>query len=138
MSNQVILVERYRGGRESALRSGDKGLLTDPNFKVVVLVNHNSASASEILAGAFRDNKRGLVMGETTFGKGTVNRFIDLPSDGGKLYVTIGQWLTPKRDLLEGRGVKPDLEVRAADNESPNDYNNAVLHRAVEFLRTGS
>ena len=137
MKNQTILIEQYRGGRENTYKSGDKGIMTDPSMKLVVLVNHNSASASEILAGSIRDNKRGIVMGETTFGKGTVNRFIELPTDGGRLYVTIGRWLTPKRDQIEGRGVKPDVEVRAGENESPQDYNNSVLHSAVEYLRNG-
>ncbi len=137
MRDQPLLIEQYRGGKEEVLRTRGSGLAADPNFKVVVLVNHNSASASEILAGAFKDNKRGLVIGESTLGKGTVNRFYDL-SDGGKVYVTVGRWLTPMRDQIEGKGIKPDIEVRVGDNENPLDYFNSVMFRAVDLLRNGS
>jgi carboxyl-terminal processing protease len=138
MKNQTVLIEQNRGGSEKKFNTRDRGLATD--MKIVVLVNHNSASASEILAGSLRDNGRGVVLGETTLGKGTVNQFITLPSDGGKLYVTVGRWLTPKRDLIEGRGVKPDIEVHVADNENPDprEYFNSVMFRAVDLLRNGS
>jgi carboxyl-terminal processing protease len=137
LRNQTVLIEQKRGGAEQRFDTGRSGLATDPSLKLAVLVNHNSASASEILAGAIRDNKRGVVVGETTLGKGTVNQFIDL-SDGGKLYVTVGRWLTPKRDLIEGKGVKPDVEVRVGDNEDPLSYYNSVMFRAVDLIRSGS
>jgi carboxyl-terminal processing protease len=138
MRNQTILIEQTRTGQEKRYTTSDKGLATD--MKIAVLVNHNSASASEILAGSLRDNKRGVVLGETTLGKGTVNQYIDLPTDGGKVYVTIGRWLTPQREIIEGRGVKPDIEVRVADNENPDprEYFNSVMFRAVDLLRNGS
>lgn len=138
LRRQPLLIEQERGGKEQVFTTGTGGIATDPNFKIAVLVNHNSASASEILAGAIRDNGRGVVIGETTLGKGTVNRFIPLPSDGGKVYVTVGRWLTPKRDQIEGRGIKPDIEVRIPDNESPQEYYNSYMFRAVELIRTGS
>ena len=136
IKNETVLIEQHRGGAEERLRTRDRGIATD--IKLAVLVNHNSASASEVLAGALRDHKRGVVIGETTLGKGTVNQFFDLKSDGGKLYVTIARWLTPKRDLIEGKGVKPDIEVQVPDNEDPQDYYNSVMFRAVELLRNQS
>lgn len=138
LKNQTVLIEETRGGSERKFTTGSKGLATD--IKLAVLINHNSASASEILAGSIRDSGRGVVLGETTLGKGTVNQFIPLPSDGGKLYVTVGRWLTPKREVIEGRGVSPNIEVRVADNENPDprEYFNSVMFRAVELLRTGS
>lgn len=138
MKNQTVLIERMRDGSEKRYTTRDSGLFTDPSFKVAVLVNHNSASASELLSGALRDNNRATVLGETTLGKGTVNQFFDLRTDGGKLYVTIANWLTPKRDLIEGKGVKPDIEVKVADNEDPLGYYNSVMYRAVDLLRNGS
>ena len=98
---------------------------------------YNSASCSEIIAGSLRDNKRATVIGETTLGKGTVNQFFDLKRDGGAIYVSIGRWLTPKRDQIEGRGVTPDISAAAADNEDPLGYFNAVMYRAVDYLRNG-
>jgi len=135
--NQTVLIEQNRGGAEKRFTTSDKGLATE--MKIAVLVNHNSASASEILAGSLRDNKRGVVLGETTLGKGTVNQFFDL-SDGGKVYVTVGRWLTPKRDQIEGLGVKPDIELHVADNENPDprEYFNSIMWRAVDLLRNGS
>ena len=133
IKNDTILIEQHRGGAEERLRTRDRGIATD--MKLAVLVNHNSASASEVLAGALRDHQRGVVIGETTLGKGTVNQFYDLRSDGGKLYVTIARWLTPKRDLIEGKGIKPDIEVQVPDHENPLDYYNSVMYRAVDVLR---
>jgi carboxyl-terminal processing protease len=134
-ANNVVFIEQRRNGVEQTYKTRDGGLATD--IPLTVLVNHNSASCSEIIAGSLRDNQRAVVMGETTLGKGTVNQFIDLKNDGGAVYVTIGRWLTPKRDLIEGRGVKPDIEVAAADNENPQDYFNSVMFRAVDYLRNG-
>jgi carboxyl-terminal processing protease len=135
LRGQTILIEQHRNGVEEALKTGGRGIALD--IPLVVLVNHNSASASEVLSGALRDHKRATIVGETTLGKGTVNQFYDL-RDGGKLYVTIARWLTPKRDLIEGKGVRPDLEVQVADNENPLDYYNSVMYRAVDLLRAGS
>lgn len=134
-ANNVVFIEQRRNGAEQTYKTRDGGLATD--IPLTVLVNHNSASCSEIIAGSLRDNQRAVVIGETTLGKGTVNQFIDLKNDGGAIYVTVGRWLTPKRDLIEGRGVKPDIEVTAADNENPQDYFNSVMFRAVDYLRNG-
>jgi carboxyl-terminal processing protease len=135
MKNQTVLIEQFRDGKEQRYTTRADGLATDPSLKMAVLVNHNSASASELLSGALRDNGRATVIGETTAGKGTVNSFFDL-SDGGKVYVSIAHWLTPKRDMIEGKGIKPDIEVHVADNENPDprEYFNSVMYKAVDLL----
>ncbi|MGH2585830.1 MAG: S41 family peptidase [Dehalococcoidia bacterium] len=134
--NNTIFIEQRRGGDETKHVTASGGLATD--IPMTVLVNHNSASCSEIIAGSLKDNGRAPVIGETTLGKGTVNRFVDLKQDGGAIYVTIGRFLTPKRDVIEARGVKPSIEARAADNEDPQAYYNGVMYRAVDYLRNGS
>jgi carboxyl-terminal processing protease len=134
-SNDVVFIEQLRNGEEKNFKASSGGLALD--IPMTVLVNHNSASCSEIIAGSLRDNRRAVVIGETTLGKGTVNQFFDLKRDGGALYVTIGRWLTPKRDQIEGRGVTPDISAAAADNEDPLGYFNAVMYRAVDYLRNG-
>ena len=134
-ANKTIFIEQRRNGKEESHVTRSGGIATD--VPLAVLVNHNSASCSEIIAAALKDNGRAVVMGETTLGKGTVNTFIDLKDDGGAVYVTIGRFLTPKRDIIEGRGVKPNIEVAAADNEDPLGYFNAVMFRAVDYLRNG-
>jgi carboxyl-terminal processing protease len=133
--NSVVFIEQRRQGQEQQYRTQGGGLATD--IPMTVLVNHNSASCAEIIAGSLRDNKRAVVIGETTLGKGTVNSFIPLEQDGGAVYVTIGRWLTPKRDLIEGKGVTPDIQAAAADNEDVHSYYNAVMYRAVDYLRNG-
>jgi carboxyl-terminal processing protease len=134
--NRTIFIEQRRNGAEQQHMTQGGGLATE--IPMTVLVNHNSASCSEIIAGSLRDNDRAALIGETTLGKGTVNTFVDLKDDGGAVYVTIGRFLTPKRDIIEGRGIRPTIEAQAADNESTQDYYNNVMHRAVDFLRSGS
>jgi len=102
-----------------------------------VLVNKNSASASEITAGALRDNGRAKVMGEQTFGKGTVNQFIPLPRDGGELYVTVARWLTPNHEQIEGKGITPDIVVHLGDNDDLKGYFNQQLYQAIDLLHQG-
>jgi carboxyl-terminal processing protease len=134
-ANNVVFIEQRRNGQEQRYTTGSGGLAVD--IPLMVLVNHNSASCAEIIAGSLRDNKRATVIGETTLGKGTVNTFVPLQQDGGAVYVTIGRWLTPKRDVIEGTGVKPDIEASAGDNEDPLGYFNNVMHQAVDILRKG-
>jgi carboxyl-terminal processing protease len=103
----VLLQEDADGNREAfPVRKG--GVATD--IPVVVLVNRGSASSSEIFAGAIQDHKRGLVIGETTFGTGTVLRPFDL-EDGSTLLLGTSQWLTPQGRLIRKQGIEPDLVV---------------------------
>jgi len=98
------------------------------NYPVVVLINQGSASASEILAGALRDNRNIKLVGAKSFGKGSVQEQINL-SDKSSLKVTIAKWLTPNGTSLDKNGLDPDLEV--ADSTSTID---AQLEKAIELL----
>lgn len=101
--------------------------LKNPKYKLVVLVDENSASASEIFAGAVQDRKAGTVVGVTTYGKGTVQQIIPLvKGDGMKL--TIAEYLTPNKRSIDGKGIKPDIIV---ENKSGKD---SQLKKAVELL----
>jgi carboxyl-terminal processing protease len=81
-----------------------------------VLVNHNSASASEIVAGALQENGRAKIIGEKTYGKGVAQNVIPL-SDGGQLLLVAFEWLTPKRNSIQALGITPD--VYAEDTATP-------------------
>lgn len=80
------------------------------DLPVVVLVDQYSASASEVLTGALQDHHRAVIAGATTYGKGSVNNLVQLP-DGSGIYITIARWLTPNGNLIEGKGIIPDITV---------------------------
>lgn len=84
---------------------------TEPDYPIVVLIDGGSASASEIVAGALKNNNRALIVGNTSFGKGSVQTIRNLP-DGGALKITIAQYLTPGDVSIQGVGITPDIELR--------------------------
>ena len=98
--------------------------------KLVVLINGGSASASEILAGALKDYKRAKLVGEKSFGKGTVQSPQDFP-DGSGIHITIAKWLLPSGKNIHGEGVMPDVEVKYVDNDKKLDNQ---LDKAIEVL----
>ena len=99
---------------------------------LVVLINEGSASASEVLAGALRDRQDVPLVGQTTFGKGSVNTLRGL-NDGSGLYFTIARWHTPGGVLLEGEGISPDVEV-VQDEDSDDDVQMEVAVQVLEDL----
>jgi len=108
------------------VKSGGEAL----DVPLVVLVNEFSASASEVLTGAFMDHGRATVIGTTTFGKGSVNNMWPL-SDGSGINFTIARWFTPEGTVIEGEGISPDIiEERGED-----DSEDVQLDRAIEVLK---
>lgn len=104
------------------------------SIPIVVLVNQYSASASEILAGAIKVNNRASVVGETTFGKGSVNITREL-SDGSAIYFTIRRWYLPDGTQIEGQGVTPDVEIATDTQALPVALeDDAALRKAIEIL----
>lgn len=93
-----------------------KSYLEEVPFELVVLVNENSASASEILAAAIKDSKAGQILGVTTYGKGTVQELVSLPRGDG-LKITIAEYLSPKMNKIDGVGVRPDILVENIPGE---------------------
>ena len=107
----TILTIRYNDGSEDVVKATKQAQTTD--LPVVVLVNSNSASASEVLSGALQDYGIAVIAGEVTYGKGSVDQFEELP-DGSAIYLTIARWLTPNGHLIEGKGITPDFALDAA------------------------
>lgn len=110
-SGSVVVVEESGNGNKEEFKS--QGIPRLKNYNVVVLVNEGSASASEILAGALRDINSIRLVGETTFGKGTIQEPQQI-NGGAGLHITIAKWLTPLGIWVNDSGLKPDLEI--ADN----------------------
>ncbi len=127
-NNSVAATARYRNpGHDTVYRTDRTPTLS--GFRLLVLTNKGSASASEIVAGALQDHNVGAIMGETTFGKGTVQE-LSFFSDGTALKLTIAHWLSPDFQPIEGNGITPDIEV-VADENTPADE---VMQKALEWF----
>ncbi|MCL4387297.1 S41 family peptidase [Patescibacteria group bacterium] len=124
----VVVIEEKGSGDKNSFSVNRKGLLL--NIPLVVLINKGSASASEIVAGALRDHKRAKLVGETSFGKGTIQQAEDLGAGAG-LHVTIAKWLTPDGVWVHGKGLTPDISV---DPDQKDQSHDAQLEKAVEEL----
>lgn len=106
---------------------------TNPNpekLKLVILVNENSASASEILAGAIQDNNVGKIVGKTTYGKGVMQEVVELKT-GGALKVTIEEFKTPNGNEINKKGIKPDIEIERGQDRDVDEQ----LEKAIEILK---
>ncbi|RJQ37484.1 S41 family peptidase [Candidatus Microgenomates bacterium] len=126
--NTVVIQDKGNGER-TEFTASRKGLLLD--IPLVILINKGSASASEIVAGAMRDYKRAKLIGDVSFGKGTIQTAEDLGNKGAGLHVTIAKWITPKETWVHGKGLTPDITV-ALDPKDPT--RDTQLEKAVEEL----
>lgn len=132
LNNQIVLRERTASGSVIEHRSTSNAA-TLYHTNTVVLANGFSASASEIVVGAFIDHRAATFIGETTFGKGSVQSMINIRS-GGMLKVTTSRWFTPNDRDIENNGISPDIEViRTFDDV--NDNRDPQLQAALDHLR---
>lgn len=137
LAEGTILVERFGGDDERVFEASDEGLAQE--IPMVVLVNEGSASASEVVAGALRDQERATLVGTTTFGKGTVQTWHTL-SNGGGVRITFARWLTPDGTWVTEGGLEPDIVVEmpepaAGDDEEVEE--DAQLQTAIDLLTGG-
>jgi len=105
------------------------------DIPLVVLVNKGSASASEILAGSLRDHKRAKIVGEKTFGKGSVQEALDLKKGAG-LHVTVAKWILPSGDWINSKGIEPEIKVenQIKEGNTLTREDDKQLNKAIEIL----
>lgn len=123
---KVLVIQESRDGQKS-FRSEGPGMLA--NRKILILVNNGSASASEIFAAALRKHTKAKLIGERTFGKGTVQQIFKL--NDNLLKLTIAYWLTPDKIRIEGKGLEPDIEIE----DKIVDEKDLVKEKAIELLK---
>lgn len=125
---ESIIMKSYdKTGKETIVKSSNS---KPTKLNIVVLVNENSASATEIFAGAIQDNNLGKIVGKTTFGKGVMQEVVELAT-GGALKVTVEEFKTPNDNAINKVGIKPDIEVELGENKDLD----LQLEKAIEILK---
>lgn len=129
---QIVVIEDFGGKKEQNIYKAE-GNARFLQYPMVILINQGTASAAEILAGALRDNRQIKLIGEKSFGKGSVQELEELRG-GAVLKITIARWLTPKGELITDKGLEPDIkaEITEEDYEKGRD---PQLDRAIEEIK---
>jgi carboxyl-terminal processing protease len=122
------MYEQQQGQAEKTYSTSQPG--AEASLSLAIIVNHGTASASEIVAGALRDRGRAPLIGQTTFGKGSVQLIFEL-SDHSSIHITNARWFTPQRTELDGLGLKPDFEIEPGVNGADPE-----LDKAIEYLHS--
>jgi len=128
----IVVIEDFGPGKEKNEYKAD-GNEKFLDYPIVVLINQGSASASEILAGALRDNRNVLLIGEKSFGKGSIQELEELRG-GSSLKITIANWLTPKGQLITDKGLEPDIKVEMSEEDYEQDRD-PQLEKALEVIK---
>ena len=134
LEDERVLIERFSDGSEEIYNTEGNAIVPD-DLPIVVLVNKGSASASEIVAGALQDVERATLIGETTFGKGSVQLPHTL-SDDSLLRVTIALWYTPADRSIDDTGLEPDIVIERTNEQIENEED-PQIDRAIELLTSG-
>tara|TARA_Y100001970_G_scaffold294040_1_gene446161 strand:+ start:805 stop:2079 length:1275 start_codon:yes stop_codon:yes gene_type:complete len=131
LNEGIITIQVDRNKNEDITKASSK---TVTDLPIVILQDSLSASGSELFAAALQGNNRAIVIGETSFGKGTVNTVKKL-SNGGALYVSTARYLSPTRQIIEKLGVKPDIEAKVSEDDITNRKDTVII-KAVEYLKS--
>ena len=127
----AIVYQQDAAGAQTVISANSGGRATDPSVKVVVLVDGNTASAAEILAGALQARGRAPLIGTKTYGKGVVQEWLPLPNNDGGIHLTVARWLTPDKVWIQGKGLIPDI---AATTDGARAGTDPVLDAGLAAL----
>ena len=127
---KVVVIEEDSAGKKINLNTSGGDKLN--YLPIVVLIDKGSASASEILAGALRDNRGITLIGEKSFGKGSVQQLMDLPG-GSSVKITVAKWLTPNGEYIMEKGIEPNIEIKMTREDYENKRD-PQLEKALEVL----
>ncbi len=129
---EIVAIEDFGNKKEpkTYFAEGNAKLLPYP---LIILINEGTASGAEILAGALRDNRGIKLIGEKSFGKGSIQELAGLKG-GSALKITIARWLTPKKELITNRGLEPDIKVEMTDEDYEKERD-PQLDKAIEVIR---
>ena len=130
-----IFYEQFADGTQLTTDALAGGAATDPDIQVVCLIDGGSASASEIVAGALQDTHRATLVGQRSYGKGTIQQWQELTGEGGAFRLTIAKWLTPSQRWIHGVGLTPDIVVDLP--AAVRAGTDPTLDRAVDVLEGG-
>ncbi len=122
----VVLIEKHADGSQKVYEA-QPGVTVSPDVPLILLVDGNTASAAEIVAGALQDRERATLVGRKTYGKGSIQRIHRL-SDESAVHVTYAKWFTPNDRAIDGQGLTPDVSVESGPDED------AFLNKALELL----
>jgi len=127
-----VFWEQDASGAQVATNAQPGGVATSDDLRIVCLIDGGSASASEIVAGALQDTGRATLVGQTSFGKGTVQQWQELTGEGGAFRLTVARWLTPNKRWIHDVGIDPEVPVELPANLAPGE--DPTLDRALELL----
>lgn len=133
LPNAPVVIEQYRDGTQKTYNARTASNARDLPF--VVLVNSGTASAGEIIAGAFLDSGKTVLIGEKTFGKGSVQGLYPL-SDKSVLHITTAKWLTPNGSEIDGVGLRPNIQIPLTPEDAAKGID-PQLERAIQYLTNG-
>jgi carboxyl-terminal processing protease len=128
----TIFWEQDAHGGQIPTAATPGGVATDPKLELIALIDRGSASASEIVAAALQDSGRALLVGQRSFGKGTVQQWQELPGEGGAFRLTIARWLSPDKRWIHNVGIEPDVTVDLPTTLAPGQ--DPTLDRAIELF----
>jgi len=131
-NGDIVVIEDFGPGKEKNEYKAD-GNEKFLDYPIVVLINQGSASASEILAGSLRDNRNALLIGEKSFGKGSIQELEELRG-GSSLKITIANWLTPKGQLITDKGLEPDIKVEMTEKDY-EENRDPQLEEAIKIIK---